>query len=416
MAEPRPKLQLSAYTVGWICAMRGEYNAAIQMLDKQHQDLDTNHLDKNKYTLGDINHHNVAICRLPSGDIGKSSAQRVAENFGLSFPRIKLYLLVGVSGGMPYHPNHWEVKPIHLGDVVVGSPEIIGVVAVAEHDRGRILPDGFKSFSLLDKPIVQLVSAVDQIQRNYDNGDSARSFDRHLERVSPGCLRKKGIPEDIIKGFIFPGSENDKLFKPSSTHKGGDTDPTCSQCDPEGIIPREIPNSRKPVFHRGTIASGDTVIQNAEVRDKVSKACNGAISFEMEAAGIINDTHCLVIRGISDYADSHKNYMWQGYAAATAAAFARQVLFELSSQKLEAIQDPPQSISRSSTSSSAASAPRNNNRSRHGPETTLEVAAYSQPRRRASNHHVELQGEGAQHRSPRPNESIPRFFARGKDY
>ena len=35
---------------------------------------------------------------------------------------------------------------------------------------------------------------------------------------------------------------------------------------------------------------------------------------------------CLVIRGICDYADSHKNRTWQPYAAATAAAYAKELL------------------------------------------------------------------------------------------
>jgi hypothetical protein len=35
---------------------------------------------------------------------------------------------------------------------------------------------------------------------------------------------------------------------------------------------------------------------------------------------------CLVIRGICDYADSHKNKQWQEYSAAVAAAYAKELL------------------------------------------------------------------------------------------
>lgn len=49
------------------------------------------------------------------------------------------------------------------------------------------------------------------------------------------------------------------------------------------------------------------------------------LCFEMEAAGTFNDFPCLVIRGISDYSDSHKNDKWHGYAAAVAAAYAREL-------------------------------------------------------------------------------------------
>lgn len=46
----------------------------------------------------------------------------------------------------------------------------------------------------------------------------------------------------------------------------------------------------------------------------------------MEAAGLMHDFRCLVIRGICDYADSHKNKEWQGCAAAVAAAYAKELL------------------------------------------------------------------------------------------
>jgi hypothetical protein len=46
----------------------------------------------------------------------------------------------------------------------------------------------------------------------------------------------------------------------------------------------------------------------------------------MEAAGLMDDFPCLVVRGICDYADSHKNKLWQGYAAAMAAAYAKELL------------------------------------------------------------------------------------------
>ncbi|KAJ5320677.1 NACHT nucleoside triphosphatase [Penicillium antarcticum] len=46
----------------------------------------------------------------------------------------------------------------------------------------------------------------------------------------------------------------------------------------------------------------------------------------MEAAGLMNDFPCIVIRGICDYADSGKGKTWQEYAAAVAAAYAKELL------------------------------------------------------------------------------------------
>jgi hypothetical protein len=50
----------------------------------------------------------------------------------------------------------------------------------------------------------------------------------------------------------------------------------------------------------------------------------------MEAAGLMDDFPCLMVRGICDYADSHKNKYWQPYAAATAAAYAKELLHIIS--------------------------------------------------------------------------------------
>ena len=50
------------------------------------------------------------------------------------------------------------------------------------------------------------------------------------------------------------------------------------------------------------------------------------ICFEMEAAGLMDNFPCLVIRGICDYSDTHENKNWEPYAAATAAVYAKELL------------------------------------------------------------------------------------------
>jgi nucleoside phosphorylase len=62
------------------------------------------------------------------------------------------------------------------------------------------------------------------------------------------------------------------------------------------------------------------------VRDKLSAELGGVLCFELEAAGLMNSFPCLVVRGVCDYADSHKNKRWQFYAAGTAAAYAKEIL------------------------------------------------------------------------------------------
>ena len=50
----------------------------------------------------------------------------------------------------------------------------------------------------------------------------------------------------------------------------------------------------------------------------------------------MNHFPCLVIRGICDYSDSHKNKEWQGYAAMAAAAYAKDLLYRMLPNKVEA--------------------------------------------------------------------------------
>jgi len=93
---------------------------------------------------------------------------------------------------------------------------------------------------------------------------------------------------------------------------------TCSQCDIGRLIDREPRLLEDPFIHYGLIASGDQVMKHGGTRERLRKELD-VLCFEMEAAGLIDDFPCLVVRGVCDYTDSHKNKLWQGYAAATAA-------------------------------------------------------------------------------------------------
>jgi len=76
------------------------------------------------------------------------------------------------------------------------------------------------------------------------------------------------------------------------------------------------------------------VVKHAPTRDEIGTMHN-AICLEMEAAGLMNRFPCVVIRGISDYADSHKNYRWHPYAAAAASACAKELLEYVQSRQVD---------------------------------------------------------------------------------
>ena len=67
-------------------------------------------------------------------------------------------------------------------------------------------------------------------------------------------------------------------------------------------------------------------MRHGATRDRLRRELD-VLCFEMEAAGLMDSFLCLVIRGGCHYADSHKNKRWQAYAAATAAAYAKGLLY-----------------------------------------------------------------------------------------
>jgi len=59
-------------------------------------------------------------------------------------------------------------------------------------------------------------------------------------------------------------------------------------------------------IHYGIITSSNHVMKNEEQRDKLRKQL-GACCVEIEVFGLMNNFPCLVIRGISNYANGRKN-------------------------------------------------------------------------------------------------------------
>ena len=67
----------------------------------------------------------------------------------------------------------------------------------------------------------------------------------------------------------------------------------------------------------------------------------------MEAAGLMNDFPCIVVRGICDYADSHKNDVWQEYAAVTAAGFTKELLATVKPAEVMSVKQATEVMSKS---------------------------------------------------------------------
>ncbi|RSL82936.1 hypothetical protein CEP52_016837 [Fusarium oligoseptatum] len=310
-----------SYAVAWIAALPIERAAAKAMLDKEHAaptGFARHQTDTNVYTWGRVGEHNIVIASLPAGVYGTTSAATTASGLLASLPSIRVGLLVGIGGGIT-RPD--DDRDIRLGDIVVSQPDgTMGGVCQYDLIKARY-GDRRERKGFLGRPPTVLLNALASIQSDHELEDpKVPCFLQQMLEKNP----KMGERSKQSPGYAHQGFDNDRLFKASSGHVPG---PDCRGCDAAGEVQRDSRDSADPEIHYGTIASGNTLVKDAAARDRiVADVGEDCICFEMEAAGLMNHFPCLVIRGICDYADSHKNDRWQRYASATAAAYAKELL------------------------------------------------------------------------------------------
>ncbi|KAK2022493.1 hypothetical protein LX32DRAFT_677191 [Colletotrichum zoysiae] len=285
----------------------------MEMLDEEHEALPQSAADHNVYSLGSINGHNVVIAGLHQP--GNCPAAMVVAQMRMTFPHLRFGLLVGIGGGVPVQTDSGMIR---LGHVVVSKPagEHSGAV---QYDHGKASDGQFQRTGALAPPPAVLLNAA-----------QALAVRRARMADDPVQLNVRRINTSLrhLRRFRFPGVGNDHLYPPGYSHLLSGT--ACDRsCDLSQRIHRaEDDDDTFVVVHRGTIASGELVVKTAALRDTLAQQ-HGLLCFEMEAAGALSDFPCMVIRGISDYCDSHKNDQWHGYAAAVAAAYARQLFFHM---------------------------------------------------------------------------------------
>ena len=311
-------LKKSDYTVGWICAIAIELEAVRAVLDEKHCQQNNSDGDTNTYTLGRIGKHNVVITCIPEGRYGTAQAGIVATHMCSTFKRLRFGLMVGIGGGAPSEGND-----VRLGDVVVSQPTGVSG-GVVQYDFGKAMENGvFVPTGFLNAPPSILLGAVASIK--------GRNQMKLGKRISDTAQEI----EEMNARFQYPGQDTDILFRAEYNHIAGEgrQRDTCGSCDISKLVSRSQRQYDHPYIHYGIIASGNQVMKDGIKRDRISQQ-TGALCFEMEAAGLMNDFPCLVIRGICDYSDGHKNKRWQSYAALVAAIYAKDLLFQISTSKL----------------------------------------------------------------------------------
>ncbi|KAF3318822.1 hypothetical protein TWF173_005234 [Orbilia oligospora] len=315
--RPRSKSH-NDYTVGWVCALSKELTAARAMLDQEDPPLSKPPNDTNTYVLGSIGEHNIVIACLPDGMIGTNQAAIIATRMISTFQAIKVGLMVGIGGGIP--------PKVKLGDIVVSRPtdQYPGVV---QWDLGKMESGKFRRTGALNKPPQALLTALSMLKSEHDlHGIKIQQYLDQLEERYPHLAPK----------YRRPGPSKDSLPASNKTHHQSGVQSLLHSIFPwwgaEGTAGAvdfgAAEHETKDVdIHYGLVASGNQVIKDAVLRDRLNENLGGnVLCIEMEAAGLMDDFPCLVIRGVCDYADSEKNDEWQQYAAAIAAAYAKDFL------------------------------------------------------------------------------------------
>lgn len=241
---------------------------------------------------------------------GTTDAAVAGKSMQSTFSNLRFGLMVGVGGGIPSPDND-----IRLGDIVVSVPD--GQAGgVIQYDMGKEEDGGFRRVGFLNSPPTLLLTAIANLR-------SIRKLGSDVTNIVNKAFPEDG-DDDEKEEWRFPANARDILFE----EYYGDSS--------EGfkVVERKSRKSSNPRCFFGNIGSGNKVIKSANERRRLVEE-EKILCFEMEASGLMNFFKCIVIRGICDYADSHKCQEWQPYAASVAAAFAKKLLSVISAHAVE---------------------------------------------------------------------------------
>ncbi|UKZ79399.1 hypothetical protein TrVFT333_007152 [Trichoderma virens FT-333] len=348
-----PPTSRDEFEIAIICALPLEYNA-VSLLFDQFWDENGDPYgraigDTNTYTTGRMGNFDVVLVLLP--EMGEVSAASATASLRSSYTGLSLVLLTGICGGVPKSETG---KEILLGDVIISK-------AVIQFDSGRQYPGGFvvrdTTEDSLGRPNKNIRTLVTILETDLAQERLERRAAVLLEQIQNSQIGERRRKAD---SYRYPGAANDKLFEASYRHKHHllpqclcalcheGWDPVCDEsrnlpcavlgCDDGYVVQRQRLETNRQLEHEGRnreaqapsifigrFGSSDKVLNSGEDRDQIAKRY-GVLAFEMEGAGAWDEVPCIIVKGVSDYADSHKNKSWQDFAAATAASVTKGIV------------------------------------------------------------------------------------------
>ncbi|RSL60093.1 hypothetical protein CEP53_005575 [Fusarium sp. AF-6] len=305
-----PPASRNDFEIAIVCALPLEYDAVCNLVD-QFWDDDYGRAagDPNMYTNGRVGAFNIVIVLL-SG-MGKVKATSATASLRSSYPNLELALVTGICGGVPITGSG---KELVLGDVVISN-------TVVQYDLGRRYPNEFETKHTLSDSLGRPALHIQNLVVTFKTSRGLQQLEgraaSHLKTLQSRQFDEDETAKECDDG---PGAVCNASRKLSCRELG---------CDVQQRVSRKrLQDSQRlqvPQVLVGRLGSGDTVLKSGEDRDRIAEE-HDLIAFEMEGAGAWDEIPCIIVKGICDYADSHKNKNWQNFAAATAASVAKALV------------------------------------------------------------------------------------------
>lgn len=288
---------LSDFSIGIVTALTIEC-AAMQVVIDQIGDLPAQSGDPNRYVAGSMpstvpaEPHRVVLTMLAQDN--NKNAAAVCIDLLRSFPSVQCVLMVGIAGGIP--APHAAERHVRLGDVVVALEGVVDYDHVRNVDGEQTIRRHLQGMSM------HMVRAAREVRVGEHLG--RRPWENGLRDLPPKFTR----PPESTDVLRVGGQPADHPDKAKSGHRVG-----------------------FPKIHYSAIASADRLLRDEKYRDELARRHQEVAAVEMEGSGIatasdLHGAHWFVVRGVADYCDNSKGYVWQPYASMTAAVYVRAML------------------------------------------------------------------------------------------